>query len=225
MKITNLFKSLAVLLIATTATDMEATDRKLPAPSFKGGMGANEIVASRHSTRDFDSSRGIDDAILGQLLWMSTGVNRPDAPARKFGKPADRSNPTALNWQEIRTYVFGKDAVWEYMPHDHSLKSVKEGDYRKLLGGTAEFFQDFVINAPYIVLFVADITGLPQDERTKYMAFVDAGIACENLNLACASLGMATVPRATMDSESISRLLGFTPTQIPVMNNPIGYAR
>ena len=81
------------------------------------------------------------------------------------------------------------------------------------------------MDAPCSILFVADMTGLPEGEQARQMAMVDIGIACENLNLACASEGVATVPRATMDIRGIEALLGLTPLQIPVMNNPIGYAR
>lgn len=204
---------------------MDAKDRQFPAPALTGGMPINEAVANRHSSREFDPGRDVESPVLGQILWMTLGVNRPDAPESKFGARADRSNPTARNWQEIRVYLFGKDGVWEYMPHSHSLKPVMDGDYRSLVAGTAEFSQDFVVDAPYSVVFVADMTGLPEGDQVKAMACVDAGIACENLNLACASLGIATVPRATMDVAGISKLLGLTPRQIPLMNNPIGYAK
>ncbi len=204
---------------------MTAHEKKLPAPATTGGMPMNEVIASRHSSREFDPSRNIDDTVLGQLLWMTAGINRPEAQPSAFGAAANRSNPTARNWQEIRTYVFGKDAIWEYRSSTHSLALVKEGDYRNLVAGTKDFSQDFVLEAPYSIVFVADLNELPNDPRTMTMAAVDAGIACENLNLACASLGIATVPRATMDAAAISKILGLTERHIPVMNNPIGYKR
>ena len=215
---------LALLAMATTMI-MTAQERKLPAPSRDGGMPMNEVVAHRHSVRDFDSSREISDSTLGQLLWLTAGVNRPNAAPGKFGAPANRSNPTALNWQEIRLFVFDKSGVWEYMPSSHSLSFVKEGDHRNLLTGTKGFSQDFVLDAPVSIVFVADMSELPEGDQARAMAFVDVGIACENLNLACTSEGIATVPRATMDAEAISGLLGLSPRQIPVMNNPIAYSR
>ena len=84
---------------------------------------------------------------------------------------------------------------------------------------------DFVMDAPCSIVFVADMTRLPEGGHVRSMALVDAGIACENLNLACVSEGVATVPRATMDVAGLSELLGLTELQIPVMNNPVGYAR
>lgn len=227
MKFTNLTTNLLrlpVLMLALAATMiMTAQERKLPAPSLQGGMPMNEVVAKRHSVREFDPTREVSDSILGQLLWMTAGVNRPDAAPGRFGT-ANRSNPTALNWQEIRVFVFDKNAVWEYQAATHSLSLAKEGDHRNLLAGTKEFSQDFVLNAPLTVVFVIDMSNLPADSRSMTMALIDAGIACENLNLACVSEGLATVPRATMDTRAIAELLDLTPSQLPVMNNPVGYA-
>lgn len=72
---------------------------------------------------------------------------------------------------------------------------------------------------------MADLTALPEGDPARTMAMVDIGIACENLDLACTSLGLATVPRATMDHVGISKLLGFSPLHLPVINNPIGHAK
>jgi len=223
----NLTTRIFVVMIVTTVfpSIMTAQEKKLPAPLRTGGMPMNETMASRHSIREFDASRTIDDNMLGQLLWMAIGVNRPDAQPSAEGPAADRCNPTARNWQEIHAYVFGKDGVWKYMPRTHSLSLIKQGDHRTLVAGTKEFSQDFVMDAPLSVVFVADLTGLPEGDQAKAMAMVDAGIACENLNLACTSNGIATVPRATMDATAIARILNLTPRQIPVLNNPIGYAR
>lgn len=205
---------------------MTAQEKKLPAPSFAGGMPVNEAVAARRSCRDFDPSRPVDDATLGQLLWMSAGVNRPDArPDETHPVAANRANPTAMNWQEIRVFVFSTDGVSEYDPAGHSLKRVAIGDHRALVAGTSDFKQDFVLDAPCSILFVADLKGKPEGEQARSMALVDAGIACQGLNLACASLGIATVPRATMDSAAIAALLNLDSRCIPVINNPIGYPR
>lgn len=219
------YRLMVTVFTLTTTLIMTAQQKKFPTPSMVGGMPMNEVMAQRHSVREFDASREIPDATLGQLLWMAVGVNRPDAAPGKFGVPANRANPTALNWQEIRAFVFDKNGVWEYMPTTHSLSLSKDGDYRKLIAGTEAFSQDFVLEAPVSIVFVADMSKLPQDDHAKAMAMIDAGIACENLTLACTSEGMATVPRATMDSAAIAKLLGLSALQIPLMNNPIGYAK
>lgn len=189
---------------------------------MQGGMPVNEVVASRHSSRTFNPAREVPDSVLGQILWMSVGVNRAKADHDMGGNPADRCNPTAINRQEVTAYVFDRDGVWEYMPRTHSLALRAEGDHRALMAGTAEFSQDFVLDAPASILLVTDASRFEGD-RAMACALLDAGIANQNLNLACASLGVATVPRATMDASGISALLGLSPMQIPALNNPVGY--
>ena len=64
-----------------------------------------------------------------------------------------------------------------------------------------------------------------EGEKARMFGCVDAGNVSENINLYCQSVGLATVPRATMDEEAIRALLGLGEKQIPIMNNPIGYAK
>ena len=59
----------ALMLTMAAALIMTAQEKKLPSPSLKGGMPMNEVVANRHSIREFDSSRAVSDSTLGQLLW------------------------------------------------------------------------------------------------------------------------------------------------------------
>lgn len=214
------------LSLIQMAQIMDAQEIKLPTCEFAGGKSFMQAVADRRSVREFDAGKQIPDSVLGSVLWASVGVNRNDAVASVPGKNvADRSNPTALNSQEIHAYVFGKEGVWEYMPHSHSLRQVAGGDYRSLVAGTKEFSQEFVNDAPYSVVFVAYTDKLPEGANRLVLAAYDAGIACENLTLACSAVGIATVPRATMDVPGISSLLGLNETQIPMLNNPIGYPR
>lgn len=57
------------------------------------------------------------------------------------------------------------------------------------------------------------------------MGCVDAGNVSENINLYCQSVGLATVPRATHDTDGIRKLLALTDNQLPIMNNPVGWPK
>lgn len=52
-------------LIITTTLTMTAQQKKLPAPSTLSGMPMNEVMANRHSIREFDHAREINDSTLG----------------------------------------------------------------------------------------------------------------------------------------------------------------
>ncbi len=79
------------------------------------------------------------------------------------------------------------------------------------------------MQAPVSLLMVIDFEKFgSQDERAVMMGCVDAGNVSENVNLYCQSVGLATVPRASMDTNGIKKLLKLTDKQLPIMNNPVG---
>lgn len=200
-------------LIALTATILTAdalTPRSLPTPDTDGGAPLMTSLARRHSTRNFDP-RPLNDSTLGNLLWAAAGQNRPDGR---------RTSPTARNKQEIDIYLFDAEGVWLYDATSHSLIPAAEGDRRQLIAGG----QEFAAKAPVSLLMVGngDRFGA-EDERAMLMMAADAGIVSQNINLFCASEGLATVPRATMDIEGITALLNLPASRKPLLNNPIGF--
>ena len=75
-----------------------------------------------------------------------------------------------------------------------------------------------------MLLLVADLDKFKSNnQHAQQMVAVDTGIACENINIYCASVGLATVPRGTMDHDAIRKLLNLNDNQIPLINNPVGY--
>ncbi len=204
-------KVIIALGCAMTIGSTFAQDIVLPEADKKGGAPIGEAFANRHSTREFDSSCQISEQTLSNLLWAAAGVNRPNGY---------RTNPTAMNRQEIDLYVFTKDAVFMYEPVENALREVTKGDHRNLVAAQ----QAFVNSAPVSVVIVANIDKLGnKNERNMLMAAADAGIVSQNINLFCSANGLATVPRASMDVDGIKKLLKLSDNQIPMLNNPVGY--
>lgn len=201
-----------------TITDTMA-QTALPAPTHTGGMSLDSALLQRRSIREYDPDRPIDPQTLSNLLWSATGINRPETNMR--------TNPTALNSQEIDLYIFSADGVSLYDFKNNALDKVADGDHRQLLAGMpGGFSQEFVLDAPISVVMVINLNKfeLPAD-KGLLMGFTDAGIVSQNINLFCAANGLATVPRATMDSDAIRRLLGLDERYVPALNNPVGYAK
>ena len=205
-----------ILLTATLLTAMacgaQKTD-KLPAPNMKRQTTTvMEAYKQRRSERTF-STKELKQQDLADLLWAAQGVNREDGRL---------TMPSCMNWQEIRLYVFDRKGVSLYDPKTHTLQTVAEGDQRQLIAGR----QDFVMQAPVSLLLVADLEKNGHtDARSREMAAVDAGICTQNICLFCAAAGLSTVPRASMEHDKISQLLGLSPNQIPMMNCPVGYPK
>jgi nitroreductase len=57
------------------------------------------------------------------------------------------------------------------------------------------------------------------------MGAADAGIVSQNINLFCAGVGLSTVPRASMDQQGLRALLKLSESQVPMLNNPVGYPK
>lgn len=209
-----------LLIMAITATvNIASAETPIPLlqPSKTGGLSIMETLWNRHSDREF-SERMLSDQDLSDLLFAASGVNRLED-----GK---LTAPSALNTQEIDLYLFTKEGVFKYIPNGHQLQKVTDGDNRKLIAGTPEFSQDFVMEAPVNLLTVANPQKFERlSEMANMMAITDAGIMSENVCLFCAGRGLSVVPRATMDRDAISKLLNLTKEAILVLNLPIGYPK
>lgn len=199
------------LLLSIAYTTATAQSVKLPDPNMKRStLSVMETFKERKSDRAF-SQKDIDSQTLSDLLWCAQGKNREDGKL---------TTPTCRNWQEIRLYVFDSKGVSLYNPQKHTLTSVAKGDNRGLIAGG----QNWAADAPVCLVLVADLDKPKSyDVRSQRMAAVDVGICSQNISLACAAFGLATVPRATMDIKSICQLLNLTENQLPLINNPVGY--
>ena len=207
---------LVVLIVCMTGFHMYAQELQeitLNAPDKTRGAATMKALSDRKSDREYDS-KDLSLQDLSDLLWAANGINRPDGR---------RTAPTASNRQEIDLYVVRTDGAYLYDAQAHSLKPVAKGDFRAAVAGQ----QDFVKAAPISLVIVIDLEkmGNPTSEQTKLMGAVDAGIVCQNINIFCAAVGLATVPRASMDQAELRRVLKLRDAQLPIMNNPVGYPK
>lgn len=205
---------LSTLLFAVAMQAQHVKEIVLKAPDKTRGANVMKALADRHSDREY-AAKEISLQDLSDLLWAANGVNRP---AEK-----KRTAPSALNKQDIDVYVFRPEGVYLYEADRHVLKPVADGDHRDAVAGG----QDFVKTAPVCLVYVSDVArfGAGVTEQAKLMGAMDAGIVSENVNLFCAGVGLATVPRASMDQAALKKLLKLSDTQIPMMNNPVGHAK
>lgn len=209
-------KLLIMTTLAAGILGCLSKDIKLPEPDMnQKSATVVEALAKRHSVREF-SDRKLTTQELSNLCWAACGVSRNE----NF-----RTAPTAMNSKEIRLYVFTDENVYEYLPTENRLRHCAKGDQRMLIAGSGKgFVQDFVLKAPVSLVMVIDFDKFTvKGDNALMMGCVDAGNVSENINLFCQSVGMATVPRATMDVEEIRKLLGLSDQQLPVMNNPVGF--
>ena len=207
---------LSIASVAAVAVT-NAQDINLPAPDFsQSSTSTIEALKTRHSVRSF-TNKELTNQQLSNLCWAACGQSR-DAQ--------HITAPTAMNKQEIRLFVFTKNGAFEYVAKDNKLLKKADGDHRSLIAGGKQFKQDFVMDCPVSLLMVIDFEKFgSQDSHAQMMGCVDAGIVSENINLYCQSVGLATVPRATHDTEGLKALLGLGDKQLPILNNPVGFEK
>lgn len=171
-----------------------------------------EAFAQRQSIRTY-SDKELSTQELSDLLWAANGINRPEKGMR--------TAPSALNYQDVDIYVCMASGAYLYDAKGQQLVPVVQEDLRGIVGGA----QAFVKQAPVVLVLVSDLSKMRggDTEANRLIGAMDAGIVSENISIACAGLGLATVPRASMDKEQLAQKLELKSTQVLLLNHPVGH--
>jgi SagB-type dehydrogenase family enzyme len=182
----------------------------LEPPDLTRGLPVMEALSLRASATEFDTTQ-ISHRNMSDLLWAANGINRPES-----GK---RTAPSAMNAQDIDLYIFMASGAYLYEPESHRLVLIAEGDHRVSVAGKQEHFA----RAPVMCLLVSDISKFPSGSEAQRLVWAaeDAGIVSQNISLFCASVGLATRPRASMDQQKIREILRLTNNQNMMLNHPV----
>lgn len=201
-----------IVFFLTCIVTLHAQDIKLPEPQKTGGIPLMEALSKRSTSRAFDTT-AISTQQLSNLLWAAFGINRPD------GK---RTAPSARNFQENEIYVMLKSGVYVYDAKNNMLKFVLAEDIRNL-GGS----QGFIKDAPVQIILIADLAkaGNAKPEEKLNTANIDAGYISQNIYLFCASEGLATGARGSIDRNALTLKLNLRPEQKIIIAHSVGYPK
>jgi len=204
---------LAFALGAAPGMAEELKSIPLTAPQMTGGKPLMQALKERATARAFSPEK-LSDQTLSNLLWAAFGVNRPDS--------GRRTAPSAQNLQEIDIYVVAAEGASLYDAKAHSLKPVAPEDIRAQTGTQA-----FVKDAPVTLVFVADYArmGKATTEQKDFFAPADTGYISQNVYLFCASEGLATGVRASMDRPALTKALKLRPEQRIILAQSVGYPK
>ena len=114
------------------------------------------------------------------------------------------------------------EGIWRYDPKAHRLSPHLRGDIRAQTGT-----QDFPATAPVNLVYVADGSRMGDaslDDKRLY-AFTDAGFIGQNVYLFCASEGLATVFRASVDREALARTMRLDRSRFITCAQTVGYRK
>lgn len=200
-----------LFFFSTFAAAGETKNIQLLSPQTDGGKPLMQALKDRHSSRSF-SAREISQQTLSNLLWAAFGVNRPDSDKR--------TAPSALNWQEIDIYVATANGLYLYQAEDHSLQLVTTEDVRDKTGTQA-----FVGQVPINLVYVADYSrmGTASPEKKDFYSAADTGFIGQNVYLYCASEGLATVVRNSIDKPALAEAMKLRTEQKIILAQSVGY--
>jgi len=182
----------------------------LPAANTSGGMPLMQALARRQSQREF-APDPLPLPLLSNLLWAAAGLNRPELGGRTV--------PSAMNAQEVDVYVALPSGLYRYAALGHALHLVRATDVRRVTG-----YQDFVDSAPLDLIMVADFSRtklVPVAQRMAY-AYASAGAMAQNVYLYCAAEDLATVIRAWLDRDALSKAMGLGTEQQILLSQTVG---
>lgn len=184
----------------------------LPEPEtfdeFKG-TDLIDAIGQRRSHRDFKEIP-LSKAELAFLLWSTQGISAELAPG-----VALRTVPSAGCRHAFETYcvvqgVTGLDVgVYRYLPLEHALVFEHAVENQPAELAVATLGQRFVATAP--VTFVWTVIPYRMEWRYEAAAHrviaMDVGHVCQNLYLACESIGCGTCAIAAYHQEKMDKFL------------------
>lgn len=191
----------------------EAKFRALLPARQGGGKPLIEALRLRRSIREY-ADRPLPLQVLSDLLWAAFGINRPAT--------GDRTAPYWRHVMVIDVYAAMADGVWLYDPKQHRLVQRLTADIRAQTG-----VQDFVGTAPLNLIYVAHgerMPDIPAEDRRLFSS-VDTGFIGQNVYLFCASEGLATVFRGSVDYKKLAQTMQLAEEQFITFAQTVGYPK
>ncbi len=202
---------LGTVLAARGGIAQELSPVSFPAPQTEGGKPLMQALKLRATARAF-APDPLPPQTLANLLWAAWGINRP-----QDGK---RTAPSTRNWQEIEVVVVTATGAYAYDAAGNALKPIVAGDLRALAGT-----QEFVKDAPVTLVLVADTSRMQGGPDMQSFAYADAAFVSQNVYLFCASEGLATGVRASVDRPALAKALKLRDNQLIVFAQSVGFPK
>lgn len=194
-------------------------NKKLPDPRHDSGMRLEQCLAKRRSVRRFkDEPLTLPE--IAQILWAAQGIS---------AKNGYRTAPSAGALYPLEVYlVAGRvqdlaAGVYHYLPQNHELQQVLQGDVRVGLARDA-LGQSAVLHgaASLVVTAVYERTTWKYGQRGIQYVHLDAGHAAQNICLQVTALGLGTVPIGAFYDERVIETLHLPKEEVPLYIMPMG---
>ena len=186
----------------------------LPPVPERGDVSLEQALWGRRSVREFTDEE-LDLEMISRLLWSAQGIT-----GKKHGL---RAAPSAGATYPLELLVATSKHLARYLPREHSLVVMAEGDLRAQLA-IASYGQACVEKAPALFIFAADVsrTSGRYGERADRYVHIEVGCASENLMLQAAALGLGSVAIGAYDDKEVSTILYLPEEWVVFLMVPVG---
>ena len=195
----------------------------LPPQIKKGKVSVEEAVAGRRSVRGFDPI-SITLEELATLCWAGQGITNPNCRYRATPS-AGATYPIFLYAALGTGSVVGADAgMYLYVPPDHALETVKDGDCRRALA-RASLDQVWMSDAAVIFLISADYDKITPryGRRGITYAHYETGHVAQNIMLEAVALGLGSCAVGAFEDNRVAKEAGLEDDKIPLLLIPVGH--
>ena len=176
-----------------------------PAQGYQG-LALGQAIERRRSVRRF-SETPLSLEELSILLRYSAGITDPTYELR--------AAPSAGALYPLELYLVLHNVaglprgVYRYLPQEHSLEKVREGDLREEMVRSGRG-QRFLGRCNLAVALVAVWERILRryGERGRQYTFLEAGHIAQNISLVAASLGLGACAIGAYSDDEVNRLLG-----------------
>jgi SagB-type dehydrogenase family enzyme len=186
---------------------------QLPEPASNGGLSVEAALAKRESVRHFTSTP-LTLSQISQVLWAAQGITR------NWG---GRTAPSAGALYPLELYLALLDGFFQYIPHNHQLLHISDGNLIEALAAVA-LGQQCIRESPAVIVIAAVYKRTEQKyvQRGERYVKVEAGHAAQNILLQAVSQGIGAVPVGAFNDEDVRKVLSLPPDHEPLYLIPLG---
>jgi len=190
----------------------------LPKPSFGGATSLEEAIQKRRSVRDYkDEALNLNE--ISQILWASQGITQG---THRTVPSAGALYPIEI-FLAIRNVQGLQKGAYHYIPKDHKLILIKEGDFSEDLSDAA-LGQEWVKNSSLnlIISAVFERTTQKYGKRGIRYVWMEAVHSAQNVYLEVSALNLGTVSVGAFEEEKVKEILSLPTNVEPLYIMPIG---
>ncbi len=201
-------------------------DIKLPELDRFSGMDILQAIETRAASRRYDN-RDVSLKVISTILWAGNGIILNEGNKTVHGydtisgaTPQNRfSTPWGWGKPYLKLYLLLKDGAYEYLPEEHSLKFITDGNLIRSSGSGGA-------NAFGVIVIAADFDKMPGSNRdVKNVAFLSAGSASQNIYITCAAYGIQSLTQVSIKHDALKTSLNMPNNIEPLTILSFGYSK